>query len=147
MSYSSLSDGSHTVHIRATDASLHVVRCFEDADVVHVDGGPNPGRDIDTIDTELILAGMFGIRAGVLPGIAARTTASIAVLDRTKEPGSSGEPLYMDVVNAIVESGRTSIRIIGGRYGLSSKEFTPAMAKALQALAKTVTKSAAVEAL
>ena len=43
-------------HIRATDAILHVVRCFEDADVVHVDGGPNPGRDIDTIDTELILA-------------------------------------------------------------------------------------------
>jgi len=43
-------------HIRATDAILHVVRCFDDADVVHVDGGPNPDRDIDTIDTELILA-------------------------------------------------------------------------------------------
>ncbi len=56
---------------------------------------------------------------------------ALAVLDRTKEPGSSGEPLYMDVVNAIVESGRTGIRIIGGRYGLSSKEFTPAMAKAV----------------
>jgi len=43
-------------HIRATDAILHVVRCFEDTDVVHVDGGVNPERDIDTIDTELILA-------------------------------------------------------------------------------------------
>ncbi len=43
-------------HIRATDAILHVVRCFEDADVVHVDGGVDPDRDIDTVDTELILA-------------------------------------------------------------------------------------------
>ncbi len=53
---------------------------------------------------------------------------TIAVLDRTKEPGSSGEPLYLDVVNAISETGR-SVRVVGGRYGLSSKEFTPAMAK------------------
>jgi len=55
---------------------------------------------------------------------------SIAVLDRTKEPGASGEPLYLDVVNALVEGGRASIKVIGGRYGLSSKEFTPAMVKA-----------------
>ncbi|MBV6396134.1 MAG: Pyruvate-flavodoxin oxidoreductase [Anaerolineales bacterium] len=58
------------------------------------------------------------------------TVKSIAVLDRTKEPGSSGEPLYLDVVNALVESRRDGLRVIGGRYGLSSKEFTPAMAKA-----------------
>ena len=55
---------------------------------------------------------------------------SIAVLDRTKEPGSLGEPLYQDVLTAYMEqhtaNGATSIpRIIGGRYGLSSKEFTP----------------------
>jgi pyruvate-ferredoxin/flavodoxin oxidoreductase len=56
---------------------------------------------------------------------------SIAVLDRTKEPGSSGEPLYLDVVNALVEGNRTGIKTIGGRYGLSSKEFTPAMVKAV----------------
>jgi GTP-binding protein YchF len=43
-------------HIRSVDAILHVVRCFEDPDVVHVDGGVNPDRDIDTIDTELALA-------------------------------------------------------------------------------------------
>ena len=55
---------------------------------------------------------------------------SIAVLDRTKEPGSLGEPLYLDVVNALVEGGRSDIKVIGGRYGLSSKEFTPAMVKA-----------------
>jgi pyruvate-ferredoxin/flavodoxin oxidoreductase len=62
------------------------------------------------------------------------TTRTIAVLDRTKEPGANGEPLYKDVVTAIAESfsaGRLPLKnfpkIIGGRYGLSSKEFTPAM--------------------
>jgi pyruvate-ferredoxin/flavodoxin oxidoreductase len=52
---------------------------------------------------------------------------AIAVLDRCKEPGSLGEPLYQDGVNALVESDRRDITIVGGRYGLSSKEFTPAM--------------------
>jgi pyruvate-ferredoxin/flavodoxin oxidoreductase len=56
---------------------------------------------------------------------------AIAVLDRTKEPGSLGEPLYQDVVNSLMESDRRAIRVVGGRYGLSSKEFTPAMAKAV----------------
>jgi pyruvate-ferredoxin/flavodoxin oxidoreductase len=58
-----------------------------------------------------------------------RTTHAVAVLDRTKEPGSTGEPLYLDVVASLAETGR-NLRVIGGRYGLSSKEFTPAMAKA-----------------
>src|SRR5512135_362908 len=57
------------------------------------------------------------------------TVRSIAVLDRTKEPGSAGEPLYLDVVNALVEGSRPGIKVVGGRYGLSSKEFTPAMVK------------------
>jgi pyruvate-ferredoxin/flavodoxin oxidoreductase len=57
------------------------------------------------------------------------STDAIAVLDRTKEPGSIGEPLYQDVVAAISETTRfkNNVRLIGGRYGLSSKEFTPAM--------------------
>jgi pyruvate-ferredoxin/flavodoxin oxidoreductase len=59
------------------------------------------------------------------------TVKSIAVLDRTKEPGSIGEPLYQDVVSALFEASRQTIKIIGGRYGLSSKEFTPAMVKAV----------------
>jgi pyruvate-ferredoxin/flavodoxin oxidoreductase len=54
---------------------------------------------------------------------------SIAVLDRTKEPGSTGEPLYLDTIVALHETGRTGITVVGGRYGLSSKEFTPAMIK------------------
>src|SRR5262249_12260022 len=55
------------------------------------------------------------------------TVRAIAVLDRTKEPGSAGEPLYQDVVVAIQEAGTfaQSPRVIGGRYGLASKEFTP----------------------
>ena len=61
------------------------------------------------------------------------TTRSIAVLDRTKEPGSAGEPLYVDCITALHEHGRfaTMPRVVGGRYGLSSKEFTPAMVKAV----------------
>jgi pyruvate-ferredoxin/flavodoxin oxidoreductase len=55
---------------------------------------------------------------------------AIAVLDRTKEPGSTGEPLYQDVVTALSEAQKY-VRVIGGRYGLSSKEFTPAMVKAV----------------
>jgi len=66
------------------------------------------------------------------------TVRNIAVLDRTKEAGAAGEPLYLDVVNAIQEGQRQgygSVKlwpmVIGGRYGLSSKEFTPAMVKAV----------------
>lgn len=57
------------------------------------------------------------------------TVTKVSVLDRTKESGSVGEPLYLDVVSAFVESERTFPKIVGGRYGLSSKEFTPAMVK------------------
>ncbi|HEX7617789.1 MAG TPA: pyruvate:ferredoxin (flavodoxin) oxidoreductase, partial [Verrucomicrobiae bacterium] len=66
------------------------------------------------------------------------TVRSIAVLDRTKEPGAAGEPLFQDCAAAIYEGltnnwGRVKMlpRIVGGRYGLSSKEFTPAMVKAV----------------
>ncbi len=50
----------------------------------------------------------------------------VAVLDRTKEPGSLGEPLYLDVVAALNRTGRTDIKVVGGRYGLGSKDTTPA---------------------
>lgn len=60
-----------------------------------------------------------------------KTVKKIAVLDRTKEPGSTGEPLYLDVMTAILElAGDDKMpKIVGGRYGLSSKEFTPGMVK------------------
>jgi len=101
------------------------------------------GSACDTLDetVEALVAG--GQKVGVLkvrlyrPFDVARFVAaipksvrSIAVLDRTKEPGSAGEPLYLDVVNALYESQRL-LKVVGGRYGLSSKEFTPAMAKAV----------------
>ena len=57
-----------------------------------------------------------------------KSTQRIVVLDRTKEPGSIGEPLYLDVVAALENK---DIRVIGGRYGLSSKEFTPSMVLAI----------------
>ena len=50
----------------------------------------------------------------------------IAVLDRTKEPGALGEPLYQDVVTALANAGRSDIQVIGGRYGLGSKDTPPA---------------------
>jgi pyruvate-ferredoxin/flavodoxin oxidoreductase len=64
------------------------------------------------------------------------TVRAVAVLDRTKEPGAPGEPLYQDVVTTFAEEvarGRAAAmpRVIGGRYGLSSKEFNPPMAKAV----------------
>ncbi|MGZ8566891.1 MAG: pyruvate:ferredoxin (flavodoxin) oxidoreductase, partial [Actinomycetota bacterium] len=67
------------------------------------------------------------------------TVRGIVVLDRTKEPGAPGEPLYQDVVTSLAEEiGAGSARflhgtprVIGGRYGLGSKEFDPAMAKAV----------------
>ncbi|MDR1140738.1 MAG: pyruvate:ferredoxin (flavodoxin) oxidoreductase [Planctomycetaceae bacterium] len=61
-----------------------------------------------------------------------KTVKKIAVLDRTKEPGALGEPLYQDVVTAIAENWTgDKLIIIGGRYGLSSKEFSPTMVKAI----------------
>jgi pyruvate-ferredoxin/flavodoxin oxidoreductase len=67
-----------------------------------------------------------------------KTTRAIAVLDRTKEPGALGEPLYQDVVTALAASWSSSgsnfgnfPKIIGGRYGIGSKEFTPGMVKAV----------------
>jgi len=63
------------------------------------------------------------------------SAVAIAVLDRTKEPGAAGEPLYVDVVAALADAAgrgeRTMPRVVGGRYGLGSKDFTPAMVQAV----------------
>ncbi len=53
------------------------------------------------------------------------TVKKIAVLDRSKETGSVGEPVYLDVVTALNQAGRGNIQVVGGRYGLSSKDTTP----------------------
>ena len=65
------------------------------------------------------------------------TVRKIAVLDRTKEPGSQGEPLHQDIIQALFDAQANGTlpftngmpKVVGGRYGLSSKEFTPAMVK------------------
>ncbi len=61
---------------------------------------------------------------------------AVAVLEQTKEPGASGEPLYQDVVatlaQAVASGARTAMpRVVGGRYGLSSKDFPPTLVKAV----------------
>ena len=54
-----------------------------------------------------------------------KTVKKIAVLDRTKEPGSLGEPLYLDVVAALNVEGVSGVKVVGGRYGLGSKDTPP----------------------
>ena len=70
------------------------------------------------------------------------TAKKIAVLDRTKEPGSQGEPLYQDVVMALAKAGRNDVTVIGGRYGLGSKDTHPASVFAVyEELAKDAPKN------
>ncbi len=59
------------------------------------------------------------------------TVKRLAVMDRTKEYGAIGEPLYQDIITALSEGNRKMDVVIGGRYGLGSKEFTPPMVKAI----------------
>ena len=65
-------------------------------------------------------------RADKLLSAIPATCKKIAVLDRTKEPGAQGEPLYLDVVTALANAGKTDVSVIGGRYGLGSKDTPPA---------------------
>ena len=64
-------------------------------------------------------------RADKLLAAIPETAKKIAVLDRTKEPGSQGEPLYLDVITALANAGITDRTVIGGRYGLGSKDTPP----------------------
>jgi pyruvate-ferredoxin/flavodoxin oxidoreductase len=64
------------------------------------------------------------------------TCRALAVLEQTKEPGATGEPLYLDVIESLAQALSRGERpampkVVGGRYGLSSKDFSPAMAKAV----------------
>ncbi len=64
-------------------------------------------------------------RADKLLAAIPETCTKIAVLDRTKEPGAQGEPLYLDVVTALANAGKNNVSVIGGRYGLGSKDTPP----------------------
>ena len=108
------------------------------------------GSGCETVEETIAVLRAAGERVGLLKVRLFRPFASalfcaalpasvraVAVLDRCKEPGSAGEPLYQDVVTALAEcwggapGARPLPRVLGGRYGLSSKEFTPAMVKAV----------------
>ena len=121
-------------YIGADDAEQIVVVMGSGADTVHetVNYLVEQGEKVGAVIVRLYRPFDVSAFVNALPA----TVKHIAVLDRTKEPGATGEPLYLDVVTAIVErvaDGEAPFevmpRIIGGRYGLSSKEFTPAMVK------------------
>ncbi len=100
-------------------------------------GGDVVQETIDYLNTQGEKVGLVKVRVyrpwstAHLLNALPETVKSIAVLDRTKEAGSLGEPLYEDVLSAFYESGKKDVTVVGGRYGLSSKEFTPAMVKAV----------------
>ena len=117
------------------DAERVLVMMGSGAEVAHeaVENLVAKGEKVGLVKVRLYRPFSLGSFMTALP----RTTVSVAVLDRTKEPGSLGEPLYQDVVTALREAQQAhidrfhhEITVIGGRYGLSSKEFTPAMVKA-----------------
>ena len=64
-------------------------------------------------------------RADKLIAALPKTCKKVAVLDRTKEPGALGDPLFLDVVTAFAEAGMNDVKVIGGRYGLGSKDTPP----------------------
>jgi pyruvate-ferredoxin/flavodoxin oxidoreductase len=113
----------------AKDATRVIVLMGSAAEPVHetVDALNAAGEKVGVLKVRLYRPFDVARFAEALP----KSVQKIAVLDRTKEPGSAGEPLYVDVLTALYEMGRAEIKVVGGRYGLSSKEFTPAMCKAV----------------
>ncbi len=118
-----------------------------DAEHVLVIMGSGAEATVETVDHLNALGGKTGVLmvrlyrpfsfklfAQALPA----SVKTVTVLDRTKEPGAGGDPLYLDVTAGLYEAFTAGIlkslpRILTGRYGLSSKEFTPAMVKAVYA--------------
>jgi pyruvate-ferredoxin/flavodoxin oxidoreductase len=119
-------------YVGAHDAEQVIIIMGSGAEAVHetVDYLAAQGKKVGVLKVRLVRPFSVEHFLQALP----KTVKSIAVLDRTKEPGSIGEPLYQDIVTALME-GFTAAKapmaafpkVVGGRYGLSSKEFTPAM--------------------
>ncbi len=126
-------------YVGAPDAERVIVMMGSGADVAHetVDYLNAHGEKVGLLKVRLYRPFCVKSFMESLPS----TVRQVAVLDRTKESGAIGEPLYQDVVNAFHEGARVApdafvrgadeVRLIGGRYGLSSKEFTPAMVKSV----------------
>ncbi|MEO8033016.1 MAG: pyruvate:ferredoxin (flavodoxin) oxidoreductase [Acidobacteriota bacterium] len=111
----------------AADADRVIVAMGSACDTIRetVDALNAGGQRIGVVNVRLFRPFDISLFAEAIPS----TVRAIAVLDRTKEPGAAGDPLYLDVVTALRESGREVPVVTGGRFGLSSKEFTPAMVK------------------
>ncbi len=121
-------------YVGAADAERVIVMMGSGAETAHetVDHLTRSGEKIGLLKVRLYRPFSIEQFVEALPA----TVRKIAVLDRTKEAGAAREPLYLDVVNAIQEGMKLGYgkliaapEVIGGRYGLSSKEFTPAMVK------------------
>ena len=113
-------------YVGAPDAERVIVMMGSGADVAHqtVDHMVANGEKVGLLKVRLYRPFSIEHFIAALPA----TVKTISALDRCKEPGAAGEPLYQDCVTAMAESGR-AIKVLGGRYGLSSKEFTASMAK------------------
>src|SRR5262245_40037293 len=118
------------------EAERVIVIMGSGAETVHetVEHLAGRGQKVGVLKVRLYRPFLLAAFLAALP----RSTRSLAVLDRTKEPGALGDPLYLDVMTALGEARSEGIstlvgepRVVAGRYGLSSKEFTPAMVKAV----------------
>ena len=123
-------------YVGAPDAERVIVIMGSGAETVHetVEHLTARGQKVGVLKVRLYRPFSIASFLAALP----RSTRSLAVLDRTKEPGAPGDPLYLDVMTALGEAradGQSPFarepRVIAGRYGLSSKEFTPAMVKSI----------------
>jgi len=117
-------------YVGAPDAENVIVLMGSGAEVAHetVDNLLAQGKKVGILKVRLYRPFSMQHFIAALP----KTVKKLTVLDRTKEPGGPGDPLYLDIVNALVEmsfNGAGKPVVLAGRYGLSSKEFTPAMVK------------------
>jgi pyruvate-ferredoxin/flavodoxin oxidoreductase len=120
-------------YVGAADAERVIVLMGSGAETVHetVDHLCAAGEKVGVLKVRLYRPFAPDALLAALP----ESVRSIAVLDRCKEPGADGEPLYKDVITALAQAAADGVRgmprVIGGRYGLGSKEFTPGMVAAV----------------
>ena len=112
-------------YVGAPDAENVVVMMGSGADAVEetINKMNKEGHKVGLLKVRLYRPFAIDYFVNALP----KTVKKLAVLDRTKEAGSLGEPLYLDVCSALLEKGMSDIKVVGGRYGLGSKEFNPSM--------------------
>jgi pyruvate-ferredoxin/flavodoxin oxidoreductase len=113
-------------YVGAPDAERVIVLMGSSADIAHeaVNALTAAGEKVGIVKVRLYRPFSVEHLMAAIPA----TAKIITALDRCKEPGGAGEPLYQDIITAVVETGR-GVKVLGGRYGLASKEFTAAMVK------------------